>query len=226
MKPLARTGGTSRSLSFWLGALALTTGCAQIAGIDQAPTDPNASATGSASLCNTYCDTVMNNCKDPDYVYASRDACTGVCQAFVQLNLVGDPQQAIGNTLNCRLKQATAAGPTGEPAQYCPSAGPGGNGVCGSNCEGYCYLMMQICPAEFATDQFQNSLSYCLAQCANIPVLDAGFDADQQSGNTINCRLYHVSAAAAAAVAGLDDQTALHCTHAAGASPCVDPASQ
>jgi len=195
-------------------------GCAQIAGIDDPPVNTNTS--GESAVCKTYCDTVMQNCVDPLYVYASRDACDGVCRALEQLQLVGEPQHAIGNTLYCRLQQAQGAGSTGEPSQSCPASGPGGNGTCGSNCEGYCYLLSQICPAEFAKDQFQNSLSYCLTQCASIPVIDGGFNADQLSGNTINCRLYHVSAAAAAAVAGLADQSAMHCGHAAGAAPCVN----
>ena len=60
-------------------SVALDLGCAKIAGIDSdVPVNPNG-ANGSA-LCNEYCDTVMTNCPDPLYVYASRDMCMGVPQ--------------------------------------------------------------------------------------------------------------------------------------------------
>lgn len=190
-------------------------GCAKIAGIDDSvPVDPNA-ASGSA-LCNTYCDTVLANCVDPLYVYATRDMCMGVCNKLETAGYTGNPNDQVGNSINCRLNQAIQAKKTAEFSLYCPASGPGGNGICGTNCEGYCVLMQLTCSTEFAVRPFDGTLSTCVNQvCPSLPTLDAGFDADQQSGNTINCRLYHISAANADPNAPL-----IHCPHAAGASPC------
>jgi hypothetical protein len=199
--------------------LALDLGCAKIAGIDDnVPVNPN--GTNGSALCINYCDAVMTNCPDPLYVYASRDMCMGVCHQLEVAGKVGNTGDQSGNTINCRLYQAQQAGSTGEKTTYCPVSGPGGNNICGSNCEDYCTLMQLTCPDQFKNSDltigFNGSLSICLTQCALLPVLDGGFNADLQSGNNIDCRLYHVSAANA-------DPTApqTHCPHAAGASPCT-----
>jgi len=216
---------SARSATFVVAAIVTSaTSCARVVGIDDAQLDPNLGTGGSgsiSSLCSNYCDAVMANCQDTYSQYASRDACDGICGALEAQSLIGDPQHAdIGNSLSCRLQKASAAGTLGEKYLYCPAAGPGGNGTCGTNCEGYCYLMKQMCPIEFAKDPLQNSLDSCLSVCGGLGTVDGGFNASQQSGNTINCRLYHVSAAAAAAVSGLQNLSATHCTHAAGANPC------
>lgn len=214
----------SRSLSkraqgwSWI-ALAFVTGCAKIAGIDDPPVDPSAST--NSPLCGTYCDTVMAACTDAAHVYASRDMCLGVCHDLETAGKTGASNDQTGDTIYCRLFYAKQAASTGETST-CPQAGPGGSGICGTNCEAYCILMQQSCAQEFTSPGlFKDSLSYCIQQCATIPEADAGFNADQQSGNTINCRLYHVSAAAAN-----PDAPVMHCPHASGdpnASPCRNP---
>ena len=217
---LARGTNTSLTVVLLLSAF----GCANIAGIEDATRQTNQSmgGTGSsqsdASLCATYCDAVLADCTGDFSVYASRDTCMGVCNQLRLAGKTGTPGDQSGNTVYCRLTQATSAKSTGEPTDYCFAAGPGGGDICGTNCEGYCVLLQQTCPIEFSTAQFNNSLAYCLTNaCPSIPTLDAGFNAEQQSGNNINCRLYHVSAANA------DSQApGTHCPHAAGAAPCAD----
>jgi hypothetical protein len=199
-------------------------GCANITGIEDAKLqiDQSTGGTGSTepdpTLCSTYCDAVLANCTGGLSVYASRETCMGVCSQLRLAGKTGTPNDQSGNTVHCRLTQARSAKSTGEPTDYCFAAGPGGGNICGTNCEGYCVLLQQTCPLEFATAQFNNSVAYCLTNaCPSIPTLDAGFNDEQQSGNNINCRLYHVSAANA------DGQAAgTHCPHAAGASPCTD----
>jgi hypothetical protein len=199
-------------------------GCAKISGIEDAQlgSDPSTGGTGAelqgSALCNTYCDAALGNCQDEYSVYASRDTCLGVCQKLELAGKTGTSGDQSGNTIYCRLAQARSAKSTGEPQSYCFAAGPGGGNLCGSNCEGYCVLLQQTCPNDFKTAQFNDSLAYCLTTaCPSIPTLDAGFNSGQESGNSINCRLYHVSAANA------DDQApGIHCPHAAGATPCSD----
>jgi hypothetical protein len=198
-------------------------GCANIAGIDQAQLQSNEAigGTGSTSdpnLCTTYCNTVMANCTNDLSVYASQETCLGVCDKLVQAGKQGSPGVIGENTVNCRLTEARNAKSTGEAGAYCFAAGPGGGNVCGTNCEGYCLLVGETCPNEFSGPQFNGSLEYCLrTACPAVPVLDAEYNASQQSGNNINCRLYHVSAANA------DSQApGIHCPHAAGAAPCAN----
>lgn len=212
------------SASALAAALPGLAGCANIVGIEEATqaqiagSGGSTSVSGASTLCTTYCNTVQANCSGPFSVYASMDTCLGVCARLEVAGKAGVAGDQTGNTVQCRLSQALSAKSTGERSQYCPAAGPGGSHICGTDCEGYCVLMKETCPNQFAAAQFNDSLAYCLTTaCPSIPTLDAGFTVDQESGNTLNCRLYHVSAANA------DAQTpGIHCPHAAGAAPCAN----
>ena len=156
----------------------------------------------ASALCNQYCDLVMASCIDPYRQYASRNSCLAVCSSLEP----GQPGVA-GNTVECRLERAVLADDTGEPDRHCFSAGPGGAGECGADCEGYCTLMTATCSQL-------GSRAECLSACANVPDLSQSqkFNVAITSGDSIQCRLFHVSAAR------LDPVT--HCEHAAGAAPC------
>lgn len=163
--------------------------------------------TAAGEACRTYCDSVLGNCTGADAVYVNRVQCLNVCRGMEP----GSEGDAFGNTLHCRLLNARLAGDTAEPRSHCSQAGPGGaarpdlGNSCSSNCEGLCAGMLSICPEQFS------SLNACLADCALVPDL-GGYDLGVGQGNSVQCRLFHLSAAAAA-----PDP---HCRHAAGAAPC------
>jgi hypothetical protein len=167
-------------------------------------------------VCREYCDTVLANCTGPFQVYANLIQCLNLCRVMAP----GTPGDSQGNSVQCRLTNARLARATAEPQSHCPQAGPGGaaapapleNGVqeepsrsCSSNCEGLCVGMLAICPEQYI------SLPGCLEDCASVPDL-GGYDISVGQGNSVQCRLFHLGAAAAA-----PDP---HCLHAAGASPC------
>jgi hypothetical protein len=221
-----------RFVARWLRmglSVAMLASCASLVGIEDAHLDPEsvgggagtgsggrASQTGggsgtgdageggdgsdpTATLCARYCGTVMKNCQGPVQVYESLAVCLRVCQALEP----GTPEDKTGNTVGCRLFHAKQIELIGEEASECPAAGPGGDGVCGTNCQGYCSLMQNLCPPELGVE--------CAATCPAVPDI-GGYDSSETSGLTLQCRLYHVSAAT------LDP--AFHCPHAAGAGPC------
>jgi hypothetical protein len=152
----------------------------------------------------------MTGCTGSFALYSTTDACLGVCAKLPP----GDDLEPAGNTVACRARQATLAIMTKEPAPYCPAAGPGGAGVCGENCDSYCSLLQQTCPAEFAMNPD------CLHACSTLN--DTGkFDLQaNHEGDTIQCRLEHVSNATV--------QAKTHCPHAAIVSSdyCVAPPDQ
>lgn len=200
----------------WIGAsvLALAFGCASIVGIEDAELDPELAdggdATGGAggagaTLCSRYCDAALTNCQDHP-VYFSRAVCETSC-GFLD---PGDESDETGNTVACRLRSAELALTIGELDVQCPAAGPGGDGRCGTNCEGYCTLMRGACPELFETTFTDES--GCLEACALVPD-EGGFVLNNQTGDSLNCRLYHVTAAA------LDPM--FHCPHAAGLNTCT-----
>jgi hypothetical protein len=131
----------------------------------------------------------------------------------------GEPGGFSGNTVECRLARAELAQATGEPGEYCHTAGPGGAGVCGDDCEGFCAVMAQTCT-------LMGSFESCLPQCADVPNLvdspdevlfpgNVTYDTSIQSGDSVQCRLYHVTAATLDPV--------IHCSHAAGVALCTPP---
>lgn len=219
-----------RRAASWLRmglTLALLASCASLVGIEDAKLDPEAGSGGAGTggqtaqsggisgvtdagqggdggdptlpLCVRYCNAVMKNCTGLAQVYESAAVCLRVCQTLDP----GTPDDRSGNTIGCRFFHAKQIELVGEEATECPAAGPGGDGVCGTNCQGYCTLLQGLCPPALGVE--------CRATCPELTDL-GGFDSSKTSGQTLQCRLYHVSAAT------LDP--AFHCPHAAGAGPC------
>ena len=156
--------------------------------------------------CEPYCELVQTACTGSDgvsyAVYDSVFSCIRECQQFPE-GAVGD---VTGNSRACRVAHAQLALQfPGERAFECPAAGPGGDGVCGVNCEGYCSLMSGLCPDSIDGD--------CLEVCEGVPDL-GGFDISHIEGNSLQCRFYHIGAATVS--------PRFHCPHAAGADPCDD----
>jgi hypothetical protein len=178
------------------------------AGAGGSPVD-DGSEPAELSLCERYCNTIATACPAPNEQYASPGACRAVCAKLDP----GEPGDFGENTVECRLGRAELARDTGEPGTYCFSAGPGGSGVCGSDCEGFCTIMADVC-------ELMGSFEECLPQCEMVPNLsgppdNVTYDISVQAGDSVQCRLFHVSAAS------LDPIT--HCGHAAGSTPCTDP---
>ena len=182
-------------------------GCAAIVGIDDNTFDAGQAATPA---CKDYCSKAMAACTGTFALYSTTEACLGVCAKLP----AGDDVEPVGATVACRTRRAELALSTMEPATYCPSAGPGGAGVCGKNCDAYCSLLGQTCPTEFG------AIPDCQRACATLN--DTGkFDLQaNHEGDTIQCRLEHVSNATVAPKS--------HCPHSAIASAeyCVAPTDQ
>ena len=170
---------------------------------------------GGGSLCDRYCAAVTSGCTDSHTQYLDLEACLAICPMLP----VGSPGDTSGNTVNCRLTYAKKA--SSEPYTYCTWAGPGGDGKCGSNCEGFCTVMMQACTPSSVEDQsfFTNS-NTCMTAC--MALKDVGnysaTDGSLQVGaDHVQCRLYHVDAAVT------EDDPTTHCPHAMGKSLCHAP---
>ncbi len=172
----------------------------------QPPTEPE-------SLCNQYCSNVMDGCTGEHAQYIDFAACQLSCARLPE----GLADARNGNTVNCRLTYAKKA--PSEPYTYCTWAGPGGDGKCGGNCEGFCSLMMPTCNASSTSSptEYFSSLEACQSTCAGLQ--DVGLynstDTALQTGQDhVQCRLYHVGAAIA------EDDSITHCSHAMGLSLC------
>jgi hypothetical protein len=158
----------------------------------------------AVTACELYCDVMMATCGDSgaNAQYPDEAQCLATCAVF--------PEGTTGNSLGCRATHAALAATQGADP-HCDHAGPAGVGMCGSNCEGYCSLMMNVCDGTFASNEA------CMTACGTVPENTfTNFVYPAPAGNTLACRIAHATNAAASAGAARTN----HCTHAAGAAPC------
>jgi hypothetical protein len=163
--------------------------------VDGGPTDP----------CTTYCHLVDKNCNGLEYI--DYDTCTQLCPVFDQ-GPAGDTTQ---NSLSCRTHFANLAAT--DPSK-CAAAGPLGGLVCGNDvCTTFCGLDQFTCNGQY--EAYDGGGTECVADCRTgypqYVLPDGGSSADilLESGNTINCRLYHLEASLSATLGG----KMVHCQH-------------
>lgn len=176
-------------------------------------------------LCSQYCTEISAKCSaSSQYDFEGPGdrptECTSLCK-FIPL----DEGQGVGNTLQCRLDRLSA-----ERVERtdCFVAGRGGDlmgsveeNSCGSKCEAYCSFMATLCVPQF--ERFEDR-DACLDECGRLDDrqdYDPALDGPDMQGATIQCRLWHLGAAAIEVAKGSDPAT--HCGHADGNNPCLPP---
>jgi hypothetical protein len=198
--------------------------CAQIGGIEERTFDGTDGNTSDAD-CEAYCALVEGEDNDGacPQNYTTLDVCLGVCEKLPP----GDPDEpGSENSIACRTNAAKAAktATDSEKSGFCQAAGPGGNGLCGSNCEAYCMLVER----EDVCGEILSQVPDCVEKCeafgdsmrfdvGNSPTVEM-----DHSGDTVQCRIVHVSTAAKKGATDVDKET--HCPHADFHSSlwCVD----
>lgn len=160
---------------------------------------------GGALSCASYCTSITSSCTGANSQYGSTAECMSTCAHFPE----GTAADMSGNTLGCRTYHAGAA-ETGADV-HCRHAGPGGDNACGTNCEGFCTLVLGACTG--ANAQFGGNMSQCMTACAGYATTPP-YNSEQTGGNSFACRLYHATAASS--------NPALHCAHTSttNTAPC------
>lgn len=203
---------TKRTLTILASMLALAACDGGGGGTDSGMTGQDGGGGGDGPSCETYCDTVTMNCAGENVLYADRAECLQVCQTadWPAGDAVTGSGPASGNTLGCRTYHGGAPA-ADDPATHCVHAGETGANVCGSWCEGYCSLALGACTGD---DAIYGTMDECMTACA---ALDDHGNLGDTSGDTVQCRLYHLG------VAIRTGDTAMHCPHAApdGGGMCV-----
>jgi hypothetical protein len=188
-----------------------TVGSGGLTGDGGAGSDPDGGT--PASMCETYCSEVQTECTGAVAQYRDLDQCLRIC-SLLPPGSVGGPDE---NSVACRLKYASkfkyALG--GELDNYCREAGPSGDNLCGSKCDAFCSLMMQVCTPSVGDNRFDN-LASCLSTCNALPITNIGYSTNDplvSDGNHVQCRIFHVASGAM-----LDPEE--HCEHAMGHTLC------
>src|SRR6188768_1239730 len=171
---MSRTRVAALALSLGVSAFALGA-CQAIAGIEDrtyVAAGGGSNVTTTSAECQEYCAKSREVCGD--LLYRTADTCLATC-ALMPL------KGANTNSVACRTQELERALLTQEDTEkYCASAGPGGNGVCGSNCENYCELYAQACTDGFkkynmlavengaAEDDTAAALAVCVSKCEGL----------------------------------------------------------
>lgn len=244
---LASNGRTRVWLVLGLGA-SVTWGCAALLGVEEAECDPKvddacgerdvvtdsvpategeattapaeAPTTGEEETtapvvaltldeaCAEYCELVIDACADIPQ-FKTESGCMTVCKAMYHLSEDGS---ATGNTVECRMQAADNALNFSDGLEdNCVTAGPLGP-ACGGACNNYCEQIEHYCPEEF------EKMTDCIDECRAVPRADVPYTDGFPSGNTLECRIYHVQLAVVQ-----QPNRLTHCGHAAGRSLCVAP---
>jgi hypothetical protein len=195
--------------------LPLLASCEQIIGLEDRVLveDGSVASTQDTALCKGYCTDVMSSCKAPNLdAYTSEDNCLSMCSFMPQGK--PDASETSKNTASCRAHYAHEAASVESDTKFCPAAAPGGGSPstantarCGDNCESYCGLYASICPDSKQSD--------CPAKCRALP--DPGkysASTDYMGGDTIQCRIAHLTAAAQAKRDDNNTDRKDHCGHA------------
>jgi hypothetical protein len=157
--------------------------------------------------CEAYCSTIMANCTGENEQFKTVDTCLGTCAGWE----VGTADSRMEATVGCHLYHAGAA--AGDAAaMHCPHAGPAGAGQCGDMITNLCDIALDVCP-----DVWQDEAA-CKAELSGVDAT-APFSTAATSGDTLACRLYHLTAAAESDAAAMT-----HCAHVqATSAPCAAP---
>ncbi len=186
----------------------LVSGCFQDAGSDTSTDTTAATETGGGDeMCDDYCSVIQESCTGENQQYTSELACKQLCE-FMD---AGEEGIGAGNTVACRVTWALEVPETPmemRPA-VCRQAGPGGDGVCGGNCESLCALTREICVDD---SQQWASDTECITEC-NALDTDPPYSTGVESGNSVACRLYHLNLATS--------NPLTHCGHVGGDAPCT-----
>jgi hypothetical protein len=175
--------------------------------------------------CEDYCRILMRACDSFELApYESTAQCEAVCEAFDKGSVMDDgskPELEDNNTLGCRKAHAYNA-LIATPNIHCRHSGPGGAGVCGSNCASYCNLLQSACASEFQSE-FGGGGATGLAACEESCEALGGNDYTEysvnqaQSGDAADafaCRVLAVSRALE------DPDDAAQCESALGRGDC------
>lgn len=177
-----------------------------------APAGGVGGATTSDDVCDQYCALMGEHCVGDAAQYRDEAQCLKTCRALPAGELDDDRV----NTASCRRRYAGKARylAGAELATDCGYAGPGGDGRCGSNCEGFCTIAMAACSHDASDPYFYDSFDACLLDCDGLPWSRYRYGAIS-AGNSLECRLFHASSAL---MADADE----HCEHAMGITLCTD----
>ncbi|MGA3123018.1 MAG: hypothetical protein ABSF69_19790 [Polyangiaceae bacterium] len=190
------------------------------------------SGCGEEAGCAEYCCLMAKNCSgsNAEFMDATADTnpCMTLCSLYPNGSLYpypGPPPASVDaslDTLGCRLWYAYAAADLGEGGApvNCPRAGPLGSDLCGGPIHPFCELDTNYCIGQDENIVgYDGGIAGCEATLNAVNQGDANFylrtgdillppgDNIVSTGNTLNCRLWHLEFGIQ------EDNPMIHCPH-------------
>ena len=161
--------------------------------------------------CALYCGAIEANCTGANAQYVDDADCKTVCAALPPGSGVG----ATADDIACREYHASLA--VTNPTTHCPHAGPFGGSACGQPCDAFCIIDVAVCGS--GAGKPYADLDSCKTACAAYARGSQVNAAGPSSGNTFDCRAWHLLKAAQSPA---NAETQCPYTAASGASgfPC------
>lgn len=164
---------------------------------------------GTAATPESFCKENLATCTADNGQYTDEATCITVAKSFT----AGTPGEKTGNTLECRVYHTTAAKTAA--AMHCGHSGllggdldptTAGGDLCGDGVEAFCKLAVATCKG--VTGGYPDEAT-CAAEAKTFPKSTAQFSITKDTtGNTFNCRAYHLMAATKDAASAT-----MHCPH-------------
>ena len=169
---------------------------------DGTPSTSDADAASNAA-CAAFCESAVGVCSGEYAVYHGVNDCLAACEMMSE------------SGRKCREQELAMATISHEPSVYCHALSIGGSDACGGNCNNYCDIMDEVCTGDLRYPQERED---CPDKCAalidrervqGLPATASRYNVDgDHEGDTLQCRLVHLTIAAQVDAAG-------HCWHAA-----------
>ena len=190
-------------------------GCNAILGYDSATLETvvvNAGEdAGNPQSCNAYCTNIMANCTGENAEYINAFVCMQMCAQFIQASRATRPATVWRAASGIRRPQRAI--PPSTVVTRVRSAGACAGRI---RCSPFCTLDVALCSTQPSPPYTGESA--CDSACDAFQYDQATNDGDlvESSGNTLNCRLYHLESA----YDTVDNAqaTSVHCPHTAVAS--------
>lgn len=190
-----------RSIGIALAATALLAACGS-------SSSDNTTPPVALPDCATYCTAVTAACTGtPNGQYTDATQCALWCGTAYgwKTGATGDTS---GDTIGCRTYHAGVAATSAANATiHCPHAGPTGGNTCGTWLDAYCDLAVRNCTGA---NLLFADVAACKTAAAGLATTGA---VNATSGNTVQCRIWHLGKAGESAAA-----PATHCPHGSIAS--------
>lgn len=165
--------------------------------------------------CPQYCADILATCTGTDNQYQDEATCERICAKMDH----GEAGTATGDNIACRAIDVSSAKDEPDPNkkhQDCVSGGVATD--CGNDpCTAFCKLDLALCPTTLSLYKDVND---CVTHCQGWR--DNGFAGQliPSTGNTLQCRTYHLELAQSGQVSDLNT----HCPHTGDPSAlCQDP---